>query len=64
MMGVSPRVWLFEQRQRQALELLRDGSSVKETAIILGYKSPTHFSRDFKKHFGYSPGSHAGTFGV
>jgi AraC-like DNA-binding protein len=64
MMGVCPRVWLFEQRQRQALELLRDGSSVKETAIMLGYKSPTHFSRDFKKQFGHSPNSQASSYGV
>jgi len=62
--GVCPHVWLFERRQRQALELLRDGSSVKETAIILGYKNPTHFSRDFKKHFGHSPGLRAGTYEV
>ena len=54
-MGKSPQVWLAEQRQREALELLRVSSSVKETAITLGYKHPTHFSRDFKKHWGHSP---------
>jgi len=63
-MGVCPHAWLFEQRQRQAVELLRDGSSVKETAIILGYKSATHFSRDFKKHFGHSPSTQPNTFEV
>jgi AraC-like DNA-binding protein len=51
--GVCPHTWLFDQRQRQAVELLRAGSSVKEMTIILDYKNTTHFSRDFKKHWGH-----------
>jgi AraC-like DNA-binding protein len=53
--GKSPKEWLAEQRQRQALELLRDGSSVKETASLLGYSHAHHFSREFKERWGYSP---------
>ena len=53
--GVCPLAWLFERRQQLALELLRDGSSVKETAMTLGYKYPTHFSRDFRKRWGQAP---------
>ena len=35
--------------------MLRDGSSVKETAAQLGYKYPHHFSRAFKKQHGFCP---------
>jgi transcriptional regulator GlxA family with amidase domain len=54
-MGKCPRAWLCEQRQRCAIELLRDGCKVKKTATLLGYKHATHFSREFKKHWGHSP---------
>jgi len=50
-----PRTWLAEQRQRRAIELLRDGSTVKEVAGQLGYKNQHHFSREFKKQTGHPP---------
>ncbi|HWC60422.1 MAG TPA: helix-turn-helix transcriptional regulator [Verrucomicrobiae bacterium] len=53
--GVSPKAWLAEQRQRQAAELLRKGASVKETSIELGYKQPTNFTRKYKSHWGVCP---------
>lgn len=51
----SPQQWLGELRLSRARELLRDGSTVKETAALLEYKNPTHFSHDFKKHYGMAP---------
>ena len=54
-MGQTPIIWLNEHRQGQALELLRYGSSIKETSSELGYKHGTHLTRDFKKHWGYCP---------
>jgi transcriptional regulator GlxA family with amidase domain len=53
--GKKPKAWLAEQRQRQALELIKDGSSVKETAAQLGYKHSTHLSRAFKRYWGDCP---------
>ena len=53
--GKTPRQWLAEDRQRQALVLLCDGSSVKETAARLGYKQQTNFTRKFKKDWGACP---------
>ena len=53
--GKTPKAWISKQRQKLALELLRDGCSVKETAAVLGYNHATHFSREFKKFWGYSP---------
>jgi AraC-like DNA-binding protein len=57
--GLPPWDWLHEERMKRARELLVDGSTVKETAVILGYRDPSHFSRDFKKHHGYPPCQHA-----
>ena len=54
-MSQPPKIWLVEQRQRQAVELLNQRLSIKETAIQLGYKHATHFSREFKKHWGFCP---------
>jgi AraC family chitin signaling transcriptional activator len=53
--GKTTRDWLTEQQQRLAIELLRDGSSIKETAGCLGYEDPTNFSRRFKQHWGVCP---------
>jgi len=54
-MGKTPKAWLVEQRQRQAINMVNHGSTVKETAYSLGYKHVTHFSRDFKDYWGQSP---------
>jgi AraC-like DNA-binding protein len=54
-MGKNTRTWLDEQRQRNAHELICDGSSVKETAECLGYKSPSNFTRHFKHLTGICP---------
>ena len=51
----SPRLWLAEQRQKQAIKLLHNGSTVKEIANHLDYKTQHHFSREFKKSSGYPP---------
>lgn len=50
-----PKAWISEQRQQCAFQLLQDRNSVKEVAIILGYQHGHHFSREFKKYWGYSP---------
>ena len=65
--GQRPKHWLEGQRQQQSFELLCDSSTVKETAVALGYRYAGHFSRDFKAYWGHSPSErcdrcqHAGT---
>lgn len=54
-MGTNTKVWLADQRQAHALELLHAGFSVKETAFRLGYKHPTNFTREYKRHWGICP---------
>ena len=54
-MGKNTKTWMAEQRQRHAIELLHDGSSVKETASCLGYKQPTNFARKYRNYWGICP---------
>jgi two-component system response regulator YesN len=50
---------LTRLRMSKARELLREGSSVKETAASLGYADANYFSRLFKKWEGVPPGDFA-----
>jgi len=53
--GRPPKEWLIEQRMKRAIEMLRGGASVKETASELGYQQVHNFLRDFKRYWGSSP---------
>lgn len=53
--GKSIREWLAEHRQQQAREFLRGGLSVKETAVCLGYRYPSNFTRQYKNYWGSTP---------
>ena len=54
-MNMPPKVWMAQERQRQALVFLRDGYSVKETATQLGFRHAHHFSCKFKEYWGACP---------
>jgi len=41
---MTPKAWLAENRQKQAVELLSQDISVKGAAAKLGYKYCHHFS--------------------
>jgi AraC-like DNA-binding protein len=53
--GRPPKQWMDEERLRQAVGLLRDGSSIKEIAAMLGYQQQTNFTRKFKAFWGVCP---------
>jgi transcriptional regulator GlxA family with amidase domain len=53
--GCGPHEWLANERLKWAQALLADGATVKEAAFNSGYAYAQHFSRDFKKKFGYGP---------
>jgi AraC-like DNA-binding protein len=55
--GTTPLQYLKDLRLTAArAELEGSGRSVTEVAYALGYESPAHFSRDYKRKFGKSPG--------
>lgn len=54
--NTSPGEWLLEQRLNHALILLRDRDrTVSEATFESGFENVSHFSRSFKKRFGYTP---------
>jgi AraC-like DNA-binding protein len=57
----TPHGWLNRLRLHRAPELLRGGCNVNETAYELGYKDRSHFSREFKTHYGSCPKAHVKT---
>lgn len=53
--GCTVWEYLNGRRMTRAYELLRHGHSVRETAQLVGYASPSHFSETFRKRWGISP---------
>jgi AraC-like DNA-binding protein len=54
--GTSPIDWLRRERISQAKRRLADtGDDVKEIASQVGYSDRYFFSKDFKKHTGFTP---------
>ncbi len=53
--GVGVMEYFSRIKMQRAIELLRQGLSVKETALQLGYKDQNYFSTSFKRITGQSP---------
>lgn len=54
--GVTPFVYLTQQRLNQAEQLLRQpNQSVAEVANLVGYANPAQFAAAFKRQFGITP---------
>lgn len=55
-MGATPKNYYTDLRLHRARNLLvQSDRSITEIAIACGFRSTSHFSRVFKKHFGVSP---------
>jgi AraC-like DNA-binding protein len=54
-MSLTFAEWLRRKRLLLALEYLASGKSVLDTAILIGYDSPSAFSAMFKSRVGVSP---------
>ena len=53
--GCGAMSYYNELRMQKAAELLSEGSSVKETALSLGFSNQNYFSTSFKKWSGKAP---------
>lgn len=57
--GVSPKEYIIQKRIEYAKTLLSFGDfSVTEVSALCGYAEPCHFSREFFKRVGVSPGKY------
>jgi len=55
-LGTSPHKWIKDQRLNYArCWMLFSQKPVSEIYLELGFESISHFSREFKKKFGYNP---------
>lgn len=54
--GVSPGKWIKDKKLDRGRHLLETTDrTVLEVALAIGYKSPSHFIKEFKSRFGISP---------
>lgn len=53
--GLSPADFFHKLKMRTALDLLREGFSIKETAANLGYRCFNDFSRAVHRYYGHPP---------
>lgn len=55
--GTSPKEYVINKRLSYAKSIIDSGefSSVKELALLVGYKDPLYFGKVFKQHYGTSP---------
>lgn len=53
--GDTPARWIMRKRLDDAMVMLRKGISASEVYVQVGFKSLSHFSTAFKKHFGIAP---------
>ena len=54
-MGLTPHQYILTQRVHKAKELILSGEKLSHIPISVGFNDQSHFIRNFKKIYGYSP---------
>ena len=54
-MHLSPLQYAKSVKLFRAQTYIREGKSASEAGYLVGYNSPAQFSREYKRHFGFSP---------
>jgi AraC-like DNA-binding protein len=57
--GMPPYEWLLQLRIEEARERLKQGGSISELAVELGFADQSHFHRRFKSVTGMTPAAYA-----
>ncbi|HET9906126.1 MAG TPA: AraC family transcriptional regulator [Anaerolineales bacterium] len=57
--GMPPHAYQESVRIRHAQRLIREGKTLAETAMEVGFSSQSHMTRSFKKIIGVTPGQYA-----
>ncbi len=55
-LGMSPHAYLIQLRLERAKELLNQGQTIADTALLAGFSDQSHLTRCFKKRYGLTPG--------
>jgi AraC family transcriptional regulator len=53
--GVPPHRYLIRRRMAAAAKMLRDGASVTDTCLAVGFQSLSHFVHTFRRTYGVPP---------
>ena len=56
--GMTPHAWQLDQRIQQARHLLKQGMSLADAALHLGFADQSHFQRAFKQRVATTPGNY------
>jgi AraC-like DNA-binding protein len=54
-MHLSPLQYAKSVKLDHAQSLIKEGRKANEAGYLVGYNSPAQFSREYKRHFGFSP---------
>jgi AraC-like DNA-binding protein len=54
-MHISPLQYAKSVKLGRAQALIREGKKANQAGYMVGYNSPSQFSREYKRHFGYAP---------
>jgi AraC-like DNA-binding protein len=54
-MHISPLQYAKSVKLDKAHSLIKEGKKANEAGYLVGYNSPAQFSREYKRHFGFSP---------
>ncbi len=57
--GLPPHAYQIQLRIQQARKLLREGMSLPQVALELGFADQSHFARHFRRLVGVTPGQYA-----
>jgi len=54
-MHISPLQYAKSVKLGRAQALIQEGKKANEAGYLVGYNSPSQFSREYKRHFGFAP---------
>jgi AraC-like DNA-binding protein len=54
-MHISPLQYAKSVKLDRAHMLIKEGKKANDAGYLVGYNSPSQFSREYKRHFGYAP---------
>lgn len=53
--GLSPHAYLMDERIKRAKQLLKQGETIVDTSLALGFADQAHFQRSFKSRIALTP---------